>query len=419
MNSKERVKTALAHCTPDKMAIDFGGMSCSQMHFTNVANLREYYGLEKRPIKIWDVFGMTGLIEDDLKDAIGTDVEHIKSYGGCFGMTDTGKWKEWSYRGVDLLVPEQFEISEDGKGGWYIYPQGDRTAPPSGHLPAGGYYFDNICRQKEIDEDHMDFHDNVEEYNAVTEDYLTYLKAECEKYRGSKRAVVLDPGGGALGDAAFIEGPGLKHPKGIRSVADWYMAPILYPDYVHEVFDYQTNLFIENLKKVYEVVGDTADICYICGTDFGTQNSLMASVETFNEFYKPYYTKINRFIHENTGWKTLKHSCGAVSQVIPGLIDAGFDALNPVQCSATGMEPEYLKKEFGDHILFWGGGVDTQHTLPFGTPEEIREQVLQRCEIFSENGGYIFSSIHIVQCNTPVENIVAMIDAAHEFNGDR
>lgn len=419
MTSKERVQCAFAHKQPDKVPIDFGGMSCSQMHVTIVDKLRQYYGLEKRPIKLWDVFGMTGLIDDDLKDAIGVDVEMVKAYGGCFGITDTGKWKEARLFDVDLLVPEQMELADDGKGGLYVFPQGDRTAPPSGHMPAGGFYFDNIERQPEIDEDNMDPTDNLEEYGKITDEALAYYRTELEKYRGSKRAVVLDPGGAALGDASQVPGPGLKHPKGIRTVADWYMAPLLYPDYVHEIFTRQTDLVLENWKKLYDIAKDIVDVIYVCGTDFGSQASQMCSAAAFDEFYLPYYQKINGWVHKNTNWHTLKHSCGAIYPFIPKLIDAGFDSLNPVQCSATGMDPQRLKNDFGDRILYWGGGVDTQKVLPFGTPQEVREQVLQRCEIFSKNGGYIFNSIHIVQCGTPIENVVAMIDAVHEFNGDK
>ncbi len=419
MTSKQRVQCAFAHKQPDKVPIDFGGMSCSQMHVTIVQKLREYYGLEKRPIKLWDVFGMTGLIDDDLKDAIGTDVEMVKAYSGCFGITDTGKWKEFRMFGVDLLVPEQFEVSNDGRGGYVIYPQGDRTAPPSGHMPAGGFYFDNIERQPEIDEEHMDPEKNLEEYGPISSAALEYYRTELEKYRGSKRAVVLDPGGAALGDASQIAGPGLKHPKGIRSVADWYMAPLLYPDYVHEIFAKQTDHVLENWGKLYEIAKDIVDVIYVCGTDFGSQASQMCSQQAFDEFYAPYYQKVNRWIHEHTMWKTLKHSCGAIYPFIPKLINCGFDSLNPVQCSAAGMDPQRLKDDFGDKILYWGGGVDTQKVLPFGTPAQVREQVLRRCEIFAKNGGYIFNSIHIVQCNTPIENVVAMIDAVHEFNGER
>ena len=130
----------------------------------------------------------------------------------------------------------------------------------------------------------------------------------------------------------------------------------------------------------------------------------------------PYYKKINSWIHSNTNWKTFKHSCGAIYEFIPLLIESGFDIINPVQCSAQGMDPKTLKENFGDSIVFWGGGVDTQKILPFGSKEQVRDQVLRRCEIFSRSGGFVFNSIHNVQAKTPVENIVAMIDAVKEFN---
>jgi uroporphyrinogen-III decarboxylase len=115
----------------------------------------------------------------------------------------------------------------------------------------------------------------------------------------------------------------------------------------------------------------------------------------------------------------MKHSCGSVERFIPCFIEAGFDILNPVQCSAAGMDPAHLKNTYGDRITFWGGGVDTQHVLSFGTPEDVRTQVLERCRIFSHDGGYIFNAIHNVQARTPVKNIVAMLQAVHEFNGAR
>lgn len=417
MTSKERVKCAFAHRQPDKIPLDIGAMAASQMHVTNVAKLREYYGLEKRPVIAWDLFSNVGMIEDDLKDAIGVDVEFIKPYGGMFGFKDTGKWKEMKYMGIDMLVPEQFVYDDDGNGGYYVYPQGDRNAPPSGHMPANGFYFDNIEREKPIDEDSMNVEDNLEEYQAASEEELKYYRKEVEKYRNSNRAVVLDVGGSALADAAFVPGPGLKDPKGIRTVTGWMTAPLLYPEYTIEVFERQSDMAIENWKKFKEIVGDVADVVYICGTDMGNQRTRMYSPETYDEFFKPYYQKMNGWIHENTSWTTLKHSCGAIFDVMPQLIESGFDSVNPVQCSAVGMDPQRLKDTFGKDILFWGAGVDTQQVLPFGNPEEVREQVLKRCEIFAKDGGFIFASIHNIQCNTPIENIVAMIDAVHEFNG--
>ena len=159
-----------------------------------------------------------------------------------------------------------------------------------------------------------------------------------------------------------------------------------------------------------------AHVVFICGTDFGTQTSTFCSPRTYRNLWMPYYKKVNDWIHENTSWKTFKHCCGSVRSLIPSFIESGFDILNPVQCSAANMDAQELKNEFGEKIVFWGGGVDTQKTLPFGTPGEVRREVFERCEIFSENGGFVFSSIHNIQANTPVENIVAMLDAVHEFN---
>ena len=159
------------------------------------------------------------------------------------------------------------------------------------------------------------------------------------------------------------------------------------------------------------------DVVNVCGTDFGTQTSSFCSVRTFNELWAPYYGRVNDWIHKHTSWKTFKHSCGAVEKFIPAFLACGFDILNPVQCSAAGMDPETLKQKYGQQIVFWGGGVDTQKVLPFGTPAEVREQVLRRCEIFAPGGGYVFNAIHNVQARTPVENIVAMVDAVREFNG--
>ena len=220
-----------------------------------------------------------------------------------------------------------------------------------------------------------------------------------------------------MGDIALVPAPFLKQPKGIRDVTEWYISTSLRRDYIHKIFEKQTEIALANLSRIYAVVGHNVDVVFTCGTDFGTQTSSFCSVETFRSLYFPYYRQVNDWIHKNTPWKTFKHSCGAVEKFIDSFIEAGFDVLNPVQCSATGMEPEKLKEKYGDRIVFWGGGIDTQKVLPFGTPAQVRAQVLERCRIFSRNGGFVFDSIHNVQAGTPVENIVAMVDAVHEFNG--
>lgn len=159
------------------------------------------------------------------------------------------------------------------------------------------------------------------------------------------------------------------------------------------------------------------DVAYLCGTDFGTQTSSFCSPATFRALWMPHYKRMNDWIHANTRWRTFKHSCGAVAKFLPLFIEAGFDIVNPVQCSAAGMDPESLKRDFGAKLVFWGGGVDTQQVLPFGAPAEVREQVLRRCEIFAKGGGFVFNTIHNIQARTPLANIMAMLNAVREFNG--
>ncbi|HOV64123.1 MAG TPA: uroporphyrinogen decarboxylase family protein, partial [Spirochaetia bacterium] len=199
----------------------------------------------------------------------------------------------------------------------------------------------------------------------------------------------------------------------------WYVSTVTRKDFIYTIFERQIDIALDNLKRVNDAFGDMIDVIFTCGTDFGTQDSTFCSPQTFRELYMPHYMRTNAWIHRNTNWKIFKHCCGSIPAFIPLFIECGFDIINPVQCSAKGMSPEFLKKEFGKDITFWGGGVDTQKTLPFGTPEEVRKEVLNRCEIFSKDGGFVFNTIHNIQAKTPVENIIAMIDAVHEFNGKR
>lgn len=417
MTSRERVKTSFAHKQPDKMAVDFGGFCCSQINAQVVGELRKYYGLKEEPVKILDMATMTGIIEPDLADIMMSDVQMLDPRYDAFGHTNDN-WKEWSYQGETVLIPGDCELSDDGNGGYYVYPCGDTSVKPSGHMPENGFYFDNIMRTEEFDEEDADPLDNAEDCQVVSDETISYYKGVIEKYKDSNKAVTIAPAYFALGDAANIPGPNIKDPKGIRSLSEWYMAPLLYPDYVHAVFEEQVTRSIKSFEKCYDTFGNDIDVMYICGTDFGTQRGPFVNPDVFKEFYLPYYKKMNGWIHEHTEWKTLKHSCGGIFPILPLLIESGFDAVNPVQCSAAGMDPQALKDTYGKDILFWGGGVDTQQILPFGTPEEVKEQVKQRCEIFSRDGGYIFNTIHIIQAKTPVENIAAMLDTVREFNGD-
>jgi uroporphyrinogen-III decarboxylase len=174
---------------------------------------------------------------------------------------------------------------------------------------------------------------------------------------------------------------------------------------------------LENLEALHGVVGEEPQAVFLCGTDFGTQDSQFCSPETFQSLYYPYYRRINDWIHQHTTWKTFKHSCGAVEPLIPSLLEAGFDILNPVQINAAGMDPRLLKERYGDRVVFWGGGVDTQKVLPFATPAEVEAHVLRQCEILGRGGGFVFNPVHNIQANVPVENVVAMVGALKRFNG--
>jgi len=419
MTSRERVLAALSHREPDRVPIDFGSTGVTGIHVSCIAALRRHFGLEKRLVKAYEPYQVLGIVDEDLKQAMGIDVEGVSRPKTLFGYRNRD-WKPWRMPdGLEVLVSEEFRTTTDTNGDILIYPEGDWSAPPSGRMPKDGYFFDTIIRQEPIVEEELDPEDNLEEFQPLSDVDLEDLRQGVSEAGPTRRAVMVNVGGTAFGDIALVPAPFLKHPKGIRDITEWYMSVSSRRDYIHQIFSRQSDVAIANLKRAHQVLGDAVDAIFVCGTDFGTQTSAFCSVKTFRELYFPYYRKLNDWIHRHTSWKTFKHSCGSVERFIPSFIEAGFDILNPVQCSAANMGADHLKATYGDRITFWGGGVDTQQVLPFGTPEDVRKQVLARCRIFSRNGGFVFNTIHNVQARTPLENILAMLDAVHEFNGER
>lgn len=411
-----RLATTLRHETPDRIPIDLGSTAVTGVHVSCVAALRDYFGLARTPVKVHEPYQMLGWIDDGLADALGIDTAGIFPRENMFGFPN-GDWKEWSFRGLTVLVPGQFRVAEEPGGDILIYPKGDLSAPPSGRMPLGSAFFDTIIRQPPLDEESLDPADNFEEFQPLSDQDLEHFARSAELARATGRGVVATFGGTAFGDIALVPAPFLTNPKGIRDITEWYVSTRSRRSFVHRVFERQCEIGIENLARIHERVGDGVQAVFVCGTDFGTQTSAFCSDATFRELWLPYYKAVNDWIHANTEWKSFKHSCGSVVRFLDSFIDAGFDILNPVQCSAAGMDPAALKSKYGNRLVFWGGGVDTQKTLPFGKPEDVRREVLQRCEIFSKDGGFVFNTVHNIQAGTPVENIVAMIDAVHEFNG--
>ncbi len=418
MNSREQFLKTVNHRQPDRIVIDFGATPVTGIHVQTISKLRRHFGLQRKPIRVIEPFQMLGEVGWELIDSIGIDVIGAWGKNNMFGFHNHAPYKEWKTPwGQRVMVPLKFNTTIDENGDLLMYPGGDTSVPPCAKMPKASYFFDAINRQQPIVEEELNVEDNLEEFGLISDADLEHWRVEVDKAYFSGKAVIAAFGGTALGDIALVPGMDLKVPKGIRDVTEWYMSTIMRPDYIKSIFEQQVEIAIENLKRIFAVVGNKVNAMFICGTDFGTQDSTFCAPEQFDEMWLPYYKKVNNWIHENTQWKTFKHSCGAVEGFMDGFIRAGFDIINPVQISAAGMDPAKLKQKYGRDLVFWGGGVDTQQVLPFGKPEEVREQVLKTCDIFSKDGGFVFNTVHNIQANVPVENIVAMLEAIKEFNG--
>ena len=413
--SRANLQKTLDHQQPERMVVDFGASPVTGIHVLLVEKLRDHFGLDKKPVRVIEPYQMLGEVEDDLQEAMGVDVIGISPSSDMFGnpMKD---WKEYRtpWKQV-VLVPGSFTVSVDGNGDTLIHPQGDATVAPSAKMPKAAYFFDAVNRQGPLDESSLDPEDNVEEFTRLAQSDLEYWKRIIPQASVKGKGLLANFGGMGIGDIALVPALNLKAPRGIRDVADWYMSTLMRPDYLHYIFEKQTDVALENLELLKDIAGDQVDVAYICGTDFGTQDSSFCSVETYDELYAPYYRKINNWIHRNTSWKTFKHSCGAVEPFMEHFIDSGFDIINPVQVNAAGMDPAHLKEKYGDRLTFWGGGVDTQKVLPFGSPEEVKAHVLAQCEIFAPGGGFVFNTVHNMQANVPLQNVLAMLEAIRQF----
>jgi hypothetical protein len=417
MNSRNLLLKTLNHREPDRIVFDMGSTAVTGIHVLALENLRAYYGLEKRPVTVIEPYQMLGLVETDLIEAAGIDVLGAWGEDNIFGYWNHAPHKIFkTFWGQEVYVPDKFSDKKDGNGDLISFPSGDTTVSPSAKMPQASYFFDAIERQGPIDDENLDVNDNLEEFTPVSDKTLMHWKTVTENARATGKGVVAGLGGTALGDIALVPGMQLRNPKGIRGIAEWYMSTILRTDYIRDIFDRQSALALENLERINKAAGQNIDVVFLCGTDFGTQDSTFCSPDQFDELWLPYYRRINDWIHSNTEWKTFKHSCGAVENFMDRFIEAGFDIINPVQVSAKGMDPKHLKVTYGKHLTFWGGGINTQQTLPNGTAEQVREEVLRYCDIFAKDGGFVFNTVHNIQANVPVGNIVAMINAIKEFS---
>lgn len=421
LTSRERLQKTLNHEDPGKVVVDLGSTTVSGIHAYALERLRDYLGLEKRPVKVYEPFQILGEVEDDLRQALGIDVIGCNTGWTIYGYRNEN-WKPWKFdtTGSEFLVSGGMETSVDENGRTYIYPQSDRSVPPCAMKPVGGYFFDTIVRPttEPFDEDNANAREDYRyDFSKYTDEQLRTLQDQIDWYYRNTEYGIFDAAAlHGMGDMAYIPGPGLKCVKGIREGSEWLVAHYSVPEYVKEWYAMQMEVALENCKILKEVAGDKIQVIFASGTDYGTQRAQYISNEMYREFYHPYQKPVNDWIHQNTNWKVFYHTCGSIVKLLPDLYEAGVDILNPVQCSAAGMDPTYLKKEWGDKFVFWGGGVDTQKTLPFGTPEQVYNEVLERLKIFAPGGGFVFNTIHNIMGPTAPENIMAMFNAIRDYN---
>ena len=414
MTGRERVLAALDYRPVDRVPVDLGGTLGTGAQVSVIAKLRQALGLDKKgqPVKVVEPYQMLGEVTADLRDVLGIDVVNLPGPKNFFGF-ENANWKPWrTFDGTDVLVPGKFDTKPQPDGDILQYPEGDKSVPASARMPKGGFYFDSIIRQEPIDESKLDPADNLEEFVPISDEDLTIWQQQADElYNGTDLAIAAGFPGTAFGDIALVPAPFLKRPKGIRDIEEWYISTVTRKEYIKEVFAAQAEIAIDNLRRIYQAVGNKVNVVWLDGSDLAAQNTLFCSPDGYRELYLPFSKKLNDWIHANTKWKTMKHCCGACEPLIEGFIEAGFDILNPVQTSAKGMDAQLLSEKYGDRIVFWGGGVDTQQTLPFGTADEVRRQVAERVKIFSQKNSFVFAAIHNIQSNTPTENVLAMFEA--------
>jgi len=267
MNSKNRILTSLSHNQPDKIPMDFGSTPVSGIHVLPIYKLRSAYGLKDIPVKMIDPYQMLGEIDDELADILGIDTIGLFGKNNMFGFANEN-WKEFKTPwGQTILVPGKFPIKKDQNGDYLLFPEGDISVKPSAKMPSDGYFYDAIMRQDPIDETKLDTKDNLEEFGLVSDDDLAFWKNQVNKNYQKGKAMVANFSGTGLGDIALVPAVQLKHPKGIRDITEWYMSTVIRQDYIHEIFEKQTDIALKNFKKFNDVIGEHIDVIMLCGTD--------------------------------------------------------------------------------------------------------------------------------------------------------
>ena len=396
MNSRERVLQAIHHQPADRVPIDLGGTRQSGIAASTYHRLKQHLGLSS-PTRVYDVYQMLAEVEQPILERFGADVVGLNRPDVAFGIRNEN-FKTWQmFDGTPVEVPGGFEPVTDEAGDLLLLRDGE----PIARMPRDGFYFDRV--ELFPGAAHVDL-EGYQPPRLTDQDFLHYAAQAEALFQNTDRAIVAP-----LGPPYE-----LFYGLGTGDFEAWMITLASEPDYVAALYEQLVDAWLHNLQRFVDAVGERVQILQV-NDDFGTQQSLFLSVDMYRRLVMPAYQRGLDWIHRNTRMKVLLHSDGALFPLIPSLIETGFDILNPVQTSAAGMDPQRLKDQFGEQLVFWGGSLDCQKTLPYGTVDQVVQEVQQHLQVFAPGGGYVFAPVHNIQAGVPPENVVALYDTALSF----
>lgn len=401
MNSRERVLTALRHQEPDRVPIDLDGMRSTSIMAVAYNRLKAYLGITGGETRMYDLMQQLAQPEPPILERFGVDVLPLPLPHSLWGFEPTNPaWKPWTLPdGSPALVPSGFNPVQNERGDWLVLDNEGRTAY---RMPAGGLYFDQVYHP--LAEATMVAEIEAFELPDISEEELVWLRGEARRlYETTDRAIMGEFGGNILEGA-----------QGLRGWERFMMDMALEPKLAQALTQKLADHYVANLPRYLGAVGDYIQIIQM-GDDLGTQRGPQMSPDMYRSIIKPAHRQVYEYVKTHSDLYIFLHTCGSIYRLIPDLIEVGVDILNPVQISAVDMDPARLKREFGQDVVFWGGGANTQHVLPDATPAEVRRHVRELIEIFAPGGGYVFCQVHNIQANVPPENVVAMFETALEF----
>jgi uroporphyrinogen decarboxylase len=412
MNSRERIITAINHQEPDKVPVDLGSTPSSGISAIAYTKLKKHLGMNGGHTRIYDVVQQLAQPEDEILDHFGIDVVDI---GRMFNERDEDWYNIKTADGLTAQYPIWFKPIGQDDGSFEVEIDGDIIA----RMPMGGTFFDQthfpyVDGYPESYEDLPKAMSKVlwaamahSPWDHVGEpDFWDKLRQRTLKLRESTdRALMVICGCNLFEWGTFL-----------RRMDNFLMDVYVEQDKVKALLEALMEMHVATLERVCTSVGDIVDILRF-GDDLGMDSGPFMAPDIYRQLFKPHHTRLNEYVHKNSQMKTFLHSCGSIYKLLPDMIEAGYDILNPMQTNCVDMDPVTLKREFGSDITFWGGGCDTRHVLNNATPEEVKDHVRRRLDILSPGGGFVFNAIHNILPEVHPENIVAMFEAVEEFNG--